>query len=91
MGKAVYDIAGMKNNASQIRDKMNAFDSAKKTMNTTVENTRQFWQDERQKKYIEKYRELKDSMDKVEECMKAYADFLEAAAKHFDNDQHQGI
>ena len=91
MAKAVYDIPGMKNAASRIRDKMEQFDNSKKTMNNTVDSTNNFFQDERQKKYIQKYQELKNTMDSVEECMKKYAEFLEAAARKFDQDQHQGI
>lgn len=88
MATAIYDIAGMRRIASDIREKMQKFEAQQKKMEQVVEDTNSFWEDNRQKKYVEEFDKGKKSMENVKKNMIAYAKFLEEAAKKFDNDQN---
>lgn len=86
-----YDIAGMRKAAGEIREEMNKYKTAMDEMTEIVKGTRTYFQDDRQKQYVEKYDAMSPAMDEVKKAMEAYAKFLEDAATYFEKQSKTSI
>ena len=81
MAKGTYNIAGMRSSASKITTAMGTYSTNREKINNVVEGTMQFWQDPINKNYVQKFQNLKQDMESVQNLMNTYADFLEKTAK----------
>lgn len=81
MAKGSYDIQGMRTAASKITTAMGTYSTNREKINNVVEGTMQFWQDPINKNYVQKFQNLKQDMESVQNLMNTYADFLEKTAK----------
>lgn len=80
MAKGVYDLNGMESSAKKIRSAMDTYSINRKKINDTVEETTQYWEDPINKDYINKFQNLKQDMESVQNLMNAYAEYLTKAA-----------
>lgn len=81
MAKGSYDIDGMRSAASKITTAMDTYKTNREKINGVVEGTMQYWKDPINKDYVQKFQNLKQDMESVQNLMNTYADFLEKTAK----------
>ena len=81
MAKGSYDISGMRSSASKITTAMDTYRTNREKINSVVEETTQYWEDPINKNYVEKFQNLKQDMESVQNLMNAYAEYLTQAAK----------
>ena len=87
MAKGSYDISGMRSSASKITTAMDTYRTNREKINSVVEETTQYWEDPINKDYVEKFQNLKQDMESVQNLMNAYAEYLTQAAKVIERSQ----
>ena len=86
MAKGSYDIAGMRSSATKITTSMDTYRTNREKINSVVEDTTQYWEDPVNKDYVQKYQNLKQDMESVQNLMNAYAEYLTQAAKVIEDE-----
>lgn len=86
MAKGSYDIAGMRSSATKITTSMDTYRTNREKINSVVEDTTQYWEDPINKDYVQKFQNLKQDMESVQNLMNAYAEYLTQAAKVIEDE-----
>lgn len=86
MAKGSYDIAGMRSSATKITTSMDTYRINREKINSVVEDTTQYWEDPVNKDYVQKFQNLKQDMESVQNLMNAYAEYLTQAAKVIEDE-----
>ncbi|MBM6801345.1 WXG100 family type VII secretion target [Mediterraneibacter glycyrrhizinilyticus] len=86
MAKGSYDIAGMRSSATKITTSMDTYRTNREKINSVVEDTTQYWEDPVNKDYVQKFQNLKQDMESVQNLMNAYAEYLTQAAKVIEDE-----
>lgn len=86
MAKGSYDIAGMRSSATKITTSMDTYRINHEKINSVVEDTTQYWEDPVNKDYVQKFQNLKQDMESVQNLMNAYAEYLTQAAKVIEDE-----
>lgn len=81
MAKGVYDLNGMESSAKKIKSAMEEYKANKNKIIETVDKTKQYWEDPINTDYVNKFENLKQDMESVQNLMEAYAEYLTKAAK----------
>lgn len=80
MAKGVYDLNGMESSAKKIKSAMEEYRTNKNKIIETVDGTTQYWEDPINTDYVNKFENLKQDMESVQNLMEAYAEYLTKAA-----------
>ena len=86
MAKGSYDIGGMRSSATKITTSMGTYRTNREKINSVVEDTTQYWEDPVNKDYVQKFQNLKQDMESVQNLMNAYAEYLTQAAKVIEDE-----
>lgn len=86
MAKGTYNIAGMRSSASKITTSMDIYKTNREKINDVVKETNDYWDDPINKNYVQKFQNLKQDMESVQNLMNAYADYLTKAAKVIEDE-----
>ena len=86
MAKGSYDIVGMRSSATKITKLMDTYRTNREKINSVVEETTQYWEDPVNKDYVQKFQNLKQDMESVQNLMNAYAEYLRQAAKVIEDE-----
>ena len=86
MAKGSYDIAGMRSSATKITTSMDTYRTNREKINDVVEETKDYWDDPIYKDYVQKFQNLKQDMESVQNLMNAYAEYLTQAAKVIEDE-----
>ena len=86
MATGTYDIQGMRTAASKITTAMDTYRINREKIIDVVEKTTQYWEDPINKDYVQKFQNLKQDMESVQNLMNAYADYLTKAAKVIEDE-----
>lgn len=80
-----FDTQAMRKAASDIRAKIKVYRTANETVNTTVTNMKNYWEDQVNQNYVRRYNsDLKVTAESVLKLMEEYAKFLDASADAYD-------
>lgn len=80
MAKGVYDLNEMESSAKKIKSAMEEYRTNKNKIIETVDGTTQYWEDPINTDYVNKFENLKQDMESVQNLMEAYAEYLTKAA-----------
>ena len=80
MAKGVYNLNGMESSAKKIKRAMEEYRTNKNKIIETVDGTTQYWEDPINTDYVNKFENLKQDMESVQNLMEAYAEYLTKAA-----------
>lgn len=80
MAKGVYDLNGMESSAKKIKSAMEEYRTNKNKIIETVDGTTQYWEDPINTDYVNKFENLRQDMESVQNLMEAYAEYLTKAA-----------
>ena len=80
-----FDTKAMRTAASDIRGRIKVYKAANDTVNTTVTNMKNYWEDQVNQNYVRRYNsDLKVTAESVLKLMEEYAKFLDASADAYD-------
>ena len=65
---------------------MDIYKTNREKINDVVKETNDYWDDPINKDYVQKFQNLKQDMESVQNLMNAYADYLTKAAKVIEDE-----
>lgn len=87
----IYNTDEIRSRKNELRQQLENFKSECKACNTLINELNPVWNDAAYDAFVKKYQEYKPTMNKMQECLQEYINFMDSSAKNVDDFVQQAV